>query len=130
MGRMGGAKILNKIRYFIILSSLFIIVLLIFKIINEPFPVKNVNKEEVLKKVNQSDGKMVKIPSNHLGYQWYISKKEKADENLKQLMKDKGWSLVKKESGLYFFESVQGNIIVKSDVWKESYRIFRFPEGI
>jgi hypothetical protein len=117
-------------RHIIILSSLLILVLLIFNIINEPFPVKNVNKEEVLKKVNQSDGKMIKIPSDHLGFQWYISNKEKADENLKQLMKNKGWSFVKKESDSYFFEGVQGNIIVKRDVWKESYTIFRFPEGI
>jgi hypothetical protein len=117
-------------RHIIILSSLFILVLLIFNIINEPFPVKNVNKEEVLKKVNESDGKMIKIPSDHLGFQWYISKKEKADENLKQLMKNKGWAFVKKESDSYFFEGVQGNIIVNRDVWKESYTIFRFPEGI
>jgi hypothetical protein len=117
-------------RYFIILSLLLIIVLLIFNIINEPFPVKKVNKEEVLKKVNQSDGKMIKIPSDHLGFQWYISKKEKADKNLKLLMKNKGWAFVKKESDSYFFEGVQGNIIVKRDVWKESYTIFRFPEGI
>jgi hypothetical protein len=102
----------------------------IFNIIYEPFPVKNVNNVEVLKKVNQSGGKMVKIPSNYLGYQWYISINEKADENLKTLMKDKGWSFVKKESTLYFFESVQGNIIVKSDEWKETYTVFRFPEGI
>jgi hypothetical protein len=117
-------------RHIIILSSLLILVLLIFNITNEPFPVKNVNKEEVLQKVSKSDGKMIKIPSDYLGFQWYISKKEKADENVKLLMKNKGWAFVKKESDSYFFEGVQGNIIVKRDVWKESYTIFRFPEGI
>jgi hypothetical protein len=117
-------------RHIIILSSVLIFVLLIFNIINEPFPVKNVNKEEVLKKVNQSDGKMVKIPSNHQGFQWYISVNEKAEVNLIHLMKVKGWSFVKEESNLYFFESVQGNISVHSDKWNESYTIFHFPEGI
>jgi PDZ domain-containing secreted protein len=117
---------LNKIQKYIITLSILVIVLLGFNIFNEPFPVKKVNKEEVLKKVNQADGKMVKIPSNHQGYQWYISINEKADENLIKLMR----SFVKKKSNLYFFESVQGNIIVKSVVWKESYTIFRFPEGI
>lgn len=121
---------MNKIQKYIITLSILVIVLLGFNIFNEPFPVKKVNKEEVLKKVNQADGKMVKIPSNHQGYQWYISINEKADENLIKLVKDKGWSFVKKKSNLYFFESVQGNIIVKSVVWKESYTIFRFPEGI
>jgi hypothetical protein len=117
-------------RRIIILSSLLIIVLLIFNIIHESFPVKNVNKEEVLKKVNQSDGKMVKIPSNHQGFQWYISINEKAKLNLIHLMKVKGWSYEKEEGNLYFFESIQGNISVHSDIWNESYTIFHFPEGI
>jgi uncharacterized protein (DUF2344 family) len=103
---------------------------LIFNLINEPFPVKNVNKEEVLKKVNQSDGKMVKIPSKYQGYQWYISSKEKAEENLKLLMKDKGWDFIKKEDESYFFESVQGNITVHGSIWRGNYTIFHFPEGI
>jgi hypothetical protein len=78
---IGGALILIKRqRHIIILSSLLILVLLILNIINDPFPVKNIN-------FNQSDGKMIKIPSKHLGFQWYISKKETAEENLKLLMK-------------------------------------------
>jgi hypothetical protein len=117
-------------KHIIILSTVLILVLLIFYIIHEPFPVKNVNKEDVLKKVNQSDGKMVKIPSKYQGYQWYISIKEKANENLKQLMRDKGWAFVKKDSDSYYFEGVQGNISVHSDIWNESYTIFHFPEGI
>jgi hypothetical protein len=117
-------------KHIIILSAVLILVLLIFNIIHEPFPVKNVNKEEVLKKVNQSDGKMVKIPSKYQGYQWYISTNEKADENLKLLMKDKGWDFIKKEDESYFFESVQGNINVHGSIWSENYTIFHFPEGI
>ncbi|MED1862356.1 hypothetical protein P4V41_02615 [Fictibacillus nanhaiensis] len=59
-----------------------------------------------------------------------MSKNKSADENIKRLMKEKGWTLTKKEDHLYFFEGVQGNIIVKSDIWKKNYTIFRFPDGI
>ncbi|WP_156488278.1 hypothetical protein [Fictibacillus phosphorivorans] len=118
-------------RYVFLVSSVFIIGIVIFNIFYEPFPVKNVNVEAVLKMVNQSEGKMVKIPSKHQGYQWYISINEKADDNLKMLMKDKGWSYKKKSSSdTYYFESVQGNISVHRDRWNENYTIFYFPEGI
>ncbi|KZE69154.1 hypothetical protein AWM68_02490 [Fictibacillus phosphorivorans] len=129
---IGRTKVLNKRqRYVFLVSSVFIIGIVIFNIFYEPFPVKNVNVEAVLKMVNQSEGKMVKIPSKHQGYQWYISINEKADDNLKMLMKDKGWSYKKKSSSdTYYFESVQGNISVHRDRWNENYTIFYFPEGI
>jgi hypothetical protein len=105
------------------------IVLLVYKI-HEPFPVKSVSKTAVLNLVNHAQGRMVRIPSHHNSYQWYISKNEKADENLKELLKEKGWTFVKKEDDSYYFEGVQGDIIVQSEIWNDRYTIFHFPEGI
>lgn len=117
------------VRIFISLSLLVCAVFL-YKQFYEPFPVKSVSKKEVLMIVDQSNGRIVRIPSNHQGYQWYISTKEKAHENLIHLMKVKRWDFVKKDGNYYLFVGVQGNISVHSEIWSETYIIFNFPEGI
>ncbi|MQR94895.1 hypothetical protein [Fictibacillus phosphorivorans] len=113
-----------------ILSLLFFISFVIYEFLYDPFPVKQVNHVQVMKMVDQADGNMIRIPSHYQGYQWYMSKKKNADENIERHLKEKGWTLTKKEDQSYFFEGVQGNIIVNSDIWKKNYTIFRFPEGI
>ncbi|MFG6494755.1 hypothetical protein P8610_05310 [Fictibacillus sp. UD] len=110
--------------------SLLVVGVFLFGRFYEPLPVKFVSKKEVLMLVNQANGKIVKIPSYYQGYQWYISTKEKADENVIHLMNGKGWSYVKKDETSYAFEGIQGNISVISEVWNEKYIIFHFPEGI
>ncbi|MFC0236399.1 hypothetical protein [Fictibacillus phosphorivorans] len=117
-------------KYIFILSLFFLISFGIYELLYAPFPVKQVNYVQVVKMVDQVGGDMIRVPSHYQGYQWYMSKNINADENIEQHMKEKGWKLKKKEDLQYFFEGVQGNIIVKSEVWKKNYTIFRFPEGI
>jgi hypothetical protein len=112
-----------------ILTLSFLAGVILFDKIYEPFPVKNVSKAEVLENVKEANGKIVRIPSNYQNYQWYISQFEKADENILHLLKEKGWSFIKKENDYYYFEGPQGNIVVHSKRWKK-YSIVYFPEGI
>jgi hypothetical protein len=102
----------------------------IYKLFYDPFPVKQVNHVQVVKMVDQADGGMIRVPSHYQDYQWYMSKSINADENIERHMNEKGWTLTKKEEHLYFFEGEQGDIIVKSDIWRKNYTIFRFPKEI
>ena len=80
--------------------------------------------------VDQAGGGMIRVPSHYQGYQWYMSKNINADENIERLMKEKGWILTEKEDHLYFFEGEQGDINVKSNIWRKNYTIFRFSKDI
>ncbi|WP_137791612.1 hypothetical protein [Bacillus sp. E(2018)] len=117
-------------KYIFSLLFLFLTSFVIYEFLYEPFPIKKFNHVQVVKMVDQAEGNMVRIPSHYQGYQWYMSKNINAAENIEGHMKERGWTLTKKEDHQYFFEGVQGNIIVKSEVWKKNYKIFRFPEGI
>lgn len=112
------------------LMFLFLTGIMFYKLLYDPFPVKQVNHVQVVKMVDQADGGMIRVPSHYQGYQWYMSENINADENIEQHMKEKGWKLTKKEEHLYFFEGEQGNIIVKSNIWRKNYTIFRFPKEI
>ena len=87
---------LKKLKY-ILLVLIILIGVLIYKSIFYPsLPVPSISRHDVIEKINNSQGKLVKISGNN-GFQWYISKRN--DENdyaeIKQLMKEKGWNFKK-----------------------------------
>lgn len=101
------------------------------EVISPPLPLNSVSKKEVINKVSKSSGEIIKIAEED-GYQWYISeeKQGKASENLKGLMKEKGWNYKKQVSSGIVFQSEQGEIIVLSSMWTKKYVIFHFPKEI
>ncbi|HZG59347.1 MAG TPA: hypothetical protein VEY68_02385 [Anoxybacillus sp.] len=98
---------------------------------NTHLPVSSVSEKEVLNKITKSSGNLVKI-TEEKGYQWYITEKKqgKEYEELKQMMKEKGWFYKKRADSGFIFHNINGEINVKSRLWKKNYVIFYFPEGI
>lgn len=115
-----------------IIVILFGVLMIYLKDIYYPaLPIDSVSKSEVINKVNKSNGNIVKITVED-SYQWYISemKQGRAYENLKRLMKDKGWFFKEQLGPGFVFQNEQGEIMVSSEMWTRKYVIFHFPKGI
>lgn len=110
---------------------LFGVLLIYTKVYYPPLPITSVSKSQVINKVNNSNGNIVKIAEEY-SYQWYISEMNqgKAYENLKKLMADKGWFFKKQVDSNFVFQSEQGEITVISKMWTKNYVLFYFPKDI
>jgi hypothetical protein len=110
---------------------LFGVILIYTKVYYPPLPITSVSKSQVINKVNNSNGNIVKIAEEY-SYQWYISEMNqgKAYENLKKLMADKGWFFKEQFGSGFRFKNEQGEIMVLSEMWTNKYVIFHFPKEI
>jgi len=105
---------------------------LVYKdVYNIYLPVSSVSEKEVLDKISESSGNLVKVTEEG-GYQWYIAEKKwgKEYEGLRQMMKEKGFFYKKQVNSQLIFHNIHSEISVKSRLWKKRYIIFYFPEGI
>ena len=128
---MEGVYTLRKWIYLMLAIALVFGVFIYKEVHNPALPIKSVSKKEVIHKVNESPEDIVKIADED-GYQWYIAEK-KGDEtydNLKKIMKEKGWSYKKQDDSRFVFQSEQGEITVLSRMWTKEYVIFYFPKEI
>ena len=125
---------LKKLKY-ILLGFILLMGALIYKsIFYPPLPVHSISRHDVIEKINNSQGKLVKIEDNN-GLQWYISKRNDNENDyaeIKQLMKEKGWNFKSQlESGSLIFQGKQGEISVSDYLWRngnQKYIIFNFPK--
>lgn len=130
----GGVFNLKKLR--LIVLSLLILggVLICLNIYCPLLPLNSISRNDVIKQVNKSHEKIVKI-SEENGYQWYISEmeEESAYKNLKLLMRKKGWYFKKQVDSGFVFQNDQGEIKVSKRTWRmwgKKYIIFYFPKSI
>jgi hypothetical protein len=120
---------LKKWFYFFLSLIIICICIFIFKeYYYPPLPMHSFSKTETLNKVKASNGHIVKL-GNKYSYQWYISDSIYENE-IKSILREKGWIFDKRKGEYFFFQSKQGNIIVSSDKWNKKYVIFYFPKGI
>ena len=117
---------------YVLLCLLIVYGVLIYRDIFHPsLPIDSVSKNEVLDKVNKSSGDIVKVAEEE-GYQWYIAEMDEGEvyDDLKVLMKNKGWHFKEQTDSHFIFESKQGEIAVSSIMWTKKYILFYFPKYI
>jgi len=87
-----------------------------------------VSKREVVKKVKDSNGSMVKITEEN-GYEWYIAEMQqgKADAHLKKMLEDKGWVYEEQLGAGFTFRKENLELIVGSEMWTKKYVVFQIP---
>jgi hypothetical protein len=93
-----------------------------------PLPMHSFSKTEALNKVKTSNGHIVKL-GNKDSYEWYISDVRYENE-IKKILKEKGWIFKKRRGEDFFFQSKRGNIVVLGDKWNKRYILFYFPKEI
>ena len=93
-------------------------------------PIDSVSKREVVKKVKNSNGNMVKITEEN-GYEWYIveSKQGKAYAHLKKMLEDEDWVYKEQLGAGFIFRKENLELIVGSEMWTSKYVIFQIPIG-
>lgn len=122
----------NVIKFCVLLCVVIICGVLIYRDISHlAFPIDSVSKNEVLNKVSESSGDIVKITEEE-GYQCYIAELDDGEvyEEFKSLMKDKGWNFKEIKLSKMIFESEKGEIGVSSRQWTNKYILFYFPKDI
>ena len=117
---------------YLLFSVVIVLGVLIYRdIFHPPLPIDSVSKKEVLEQVENSSGKFVKVAEEN-SFQWYIAEMDDGAvyDDLKALMKDKGWNFKEQAEAGFIFESEAGEIIVSSGMWTKKYIIFHFPKDI
>lgn len=89
-------------------------------------PIDSMTGHEVVKVINKSRENVVRL-TEEKGYDWYITKKEQAFENLIILMQNKGWTYNTQEGAGYFFQKDNEALIVVSQMWSSKYVIYQIP---
>ena len=98
------------------------------KIYYPSLPIDSVSKREGVQKVNKSDESIVYLTTEN-GYEWYISKMNQGEayEQLKQMMKGKGWNYKEQMGAGFIFQKESKELIVESEMWTGKYVIFQIP---
>lgn len=101
-----------------------------FKTYYPSLPIESVSKREAVSKVNASNENIVKLTEED-GYDWYISKMQqgKAYEDLKQMMKDKGWIYKEQMGAGFIFQKENEDLIIESEMWTGKYVLFQMPKN-
>ncbi|MFJ5563498.1 hypothetical protein [Lysinibacillus xylanilyticus] len=92
-------------------------------------PIENISKKTVIEKINDSETKMVKL-SNENGQEWYVIKERDtsvADEMIKEMLDQNGWTFKQKDGNGLFFEKHGENLIVATQKWTEDYLLVKIP---
>lgn len=87
------------------------------------------SKKAVIEKLNDSDKPIVTL-SNENGQQWYIIRERDAsaaDELIKEMVSQKGWTFRQKEGSGLFFEKQGENLIVTTQKWTGDYVLVKIP---
>ncbi len=92
-------------------------------------PIESMSKKAVIEKLNDSDKPIVTL-SNENGQQWYIIRERDAsaaDELIKKMVSQKGWTFRQKEGSGLFFEKQGENLIVTTQKWTGDYVLVKIP---
>lgn len=126
----GDSTLTRWIKTSLITLSIILGVIIIFDLVYEPLPISSLSKAEVIDKVHNAEGDLVEITEEG-SYQWYVSEIKSGEENIKRLLKEKGWSFKEKDgNNRYVFQSEQGEISVNRIIYDKKYIFYRFPKGI
>ncbi|MFT9847746.1 hypothetical protein [Aneurinibacillus sp. REN35] len=96
-----------------------------------PLPIENSSKREVIAKLHHSNEQIVYL-ANENGVDWYIINKRNigvADEVIKELAMQNGWSFKQKEGSGLFFEKQGENLIVSTQMWTGNYVLVKIPDN-
>lgn len=94
-----------------------------------PLPIENLSKKTVIEKINDSETRMVKL-SNENGKEWYGIKGENisvANEMIKKMLNQNGWTFKQKDGNGLFFERHGENLIVSTQMWTGDYVLVKIP---
>ncbi|MEQ6353090.1 hypothetical protein ABNX05_00490 [Lysinibacillus sp. M3] len=94
-----------------------------------PLPIENISKKTVIEKIKDSNIQMVKL-SNENGQEWYVVKERDtsvADEMIREMLDQNGWTFKQKEGNGLFFERHGENLIVSTQMWTGDYVLVKIP---
>lgn len=127
-----GGKCLKKLIISVVVCIAISFGTLFYSKIYYPFlPIDSVSKREVVQIANKTDESIVYLITEN-GYEWYISKMDQGEayEQLKLMMKEKGWNYREQMgAGFIFQKENKEEIIVGSEMWTGKYVIFQIQEG-
>ncbi|MGE7926777.1 hypothetical protein [Lysinibacillus xylanilyticus] len=92
-------------------------------------PIENISKKTVIEKINDSETRMVKL-SNENGQEWYVIKESDtsvADEMIKEMLDQNGWTFKQKDGNGLFFERYGESLIVSTQMWTGNYVLVKIP---
>ncbi|MFC9540202.1 hypothetical protein ACFTQ7_10000 [Lysinibacillus sp. NPDC056959] len=94
-----------------------------------PLPIENISKKTVIEKIKDSKIQMVKLSSEN-GQEWYVIKERDtsvADEMIREMLDQNGWTFKQKEGNGLFFERHGENLIVSTQMWTGDYVLVKIP---
>ena len=94
-------------------------------------PIENMSKKEVIKNLNGTDQEIVPL-TNENDKQWFIISERnisEADEMIKEMVMQKGWTFTQKEGSGLFFEKQGENLIVTTQKWTGNYVLVEIPDS-
>ncbi|MDV6377871.1 hypothetical protein ORD22_06295 [Sporosarcina sp. GW1-11] len=106
-----------------------IVIAAMFIFVNKSYypslPIDNITAKDVIGKLKNSDEKIVELATDN-DSTWYITKSKNegisiADENVKKMIASKGWEYKAKEGSGLFFEKVDEQLIVTTQMWTKKY---------
>ena len=88
-------------------------------------PIDNLSAKEVIKKLKNSDNKVVEIAVEGDTI-WFITRTDNqgiliADENIKQMLGSNGWEFKDKDGSGLFFEKDGERLIATAQMWTKKY---------
>lgn len=122
-----GVSYLKKIGFALIVAVVVMVAvaILVYKSYTPPLPIENVTAKEVMKKLEESDCKVVEIRAEE-DVIWYITRAEKdgiqeANRNIKEMISSDGWEFKEKNGAGIFFEKNGERLIVTTQMWGKKY---------
>lgn len=99
------------------------------KLYYPPLPIENLSKKEVIKRLTDTDQEIVPL-SNENDKQWFIISERNAsiaDELIKEMVMQDGWTFTQKEGSGLFFEKQGESLIVETQKWTGNYVLVDIP---
>ncbi|RUL54057.1 hypothetical protein [Lysinibacillus antri] len=117
--------------------AIVIVIFAVFIFVNKSyypsFPIDHLSAKEVIKKLEDSDNKIVEIAVEG-DTVWYITRTENqgvfiADENVKQMIASNGWKFKEKDGSGLFFEKDGERLIATTQMWSEKYVLVKVQKN-
>lgn len=92
-------------------------------------PFDSATKRDVLHVLKLAEGKLAKVTEED-GYEWYAARQGEADEQLQDMMTDRGWQLVEQMGSAFLFKRGEATLIIESEMWTRYYVLFQIPSSV
>lgn len=110
-----------------IILGIVVVIVAVYMFVNKSYypslPIENLSAKEAIKKLKNSDEKIVEIATD-ADYIWYITEDKGislADDNIKQMIGSKGWEFKEKDGAGLFFEKDGERLVVTTQMWTKKY---------